>query len=293
MFILASKDCRKGKAVVSLLVPVLFLSLLSYGIYFFVNQKNTNTYPEDTSVSLQADPDDTDGDGLLDWQEELYGTSKKLRDTDGDRVTDAQEIAQGHNPLIYGEGLNDENVIPQNKIFLEPEFAVFPSEGISTQQEFSQNQTTGAEGNSREVLLRAEINTLAVAVRNNYTEASQDTDLFNKLFLRDPDINVDPIKEIIARYRFTSKVIVEDIVYQELSLEARALGLGFLGVAETLEILIDSQGVTDQEYSRALQEYVAASLELQETILSIHNYVKGRSITFSDDEPGSFFLFAL
>jgi len=62
----------------------------------------------DTEPPIEYRELDTDGDGLKDWQEELYQTSKVLRDSDGDGVTDADEVAQGFDPNYYGEGISDE-----------------------------------------------------------------------------------------------------------------------------------------------------------------------------------------
>lgn len=45
---------------------------------------------------------DGDNDGLLDWQEELYGTDPKNPDTDGDGTTDGNEIAAGRDPKVAG-----------------------------------------------------------------------------------------------------------------------------------------------------------------------------------------------
>lgn len=42
---------------------------------------------------------DSDGDGLTDLKEAIYGTDPKNKDSDGDGVSDADEIAKGTNPL--------------------------------------------------------------------------------------------------------------------------------------------------------------------------------------------------
>jgi hypothetical protein len=42
---------------------------------------------------------DSDGDGLPDWKEALYGTDPHKADTDGDGTNDAEEIALGRDPL--------------------------------------------------------------------------------------------------------------------------------------------------------------------------------------------------
>ncbi|MDP1625380.1 MAG: hypothetical protein Q8L64_06510 [bacterium] len=47
---------------------------------------------------------DTDGDGLKDWEEAIYGTDPNNPDTDGDRMNDNDEIKANRNPLVYGPG---------------------------------------------------------------------------------------------------------------------------------------------------------------------------------------------
>lgn len=53
-----------------------------------------------TSASELASDDDVDG--LLNWQETLWGTSTTNADTDGDGVSDGAEVAAGTNPLREG-----------------------------------------------------------------------------------------------------------------------------------------------------------------------------------------------
>jgi hypothetical protein len=50
----------------------------------------------------ELDNTDTDGDGLLDWQEALWGTDPNNPDTDGDGTRDGQEVAEGRDPLKSG-----------------------------------------------------------------------------------------------------------------------------------------------------------------------------------------------
>lgn len=52
---------------------------------------------------------DSDGDGLKDWEEELWKTESLNPDTDGDGTSDAEEIKAGRNPLRPGplDGLDD------------------------------------------------------------------------------------------------------------------------------------------------------------------------------------------
>ena len=48
---------------------------------------------EENTTDIRLDENDTDGDGLLNYQEDYYGTDKTKPDTDGDGLTDLQEIS--------------------------------------------------------------------------------------------------------------------------------------------------------------------------------------------------------
>jgi hypothetical protein len=46
---------------------------------------------------------DTDGDGLSDKLENIYGTDINKKDTDGDGYSDGQEVYSGYNPKGPGK----------------------------------------------------------------------------------------------------------------------------------------------------------------------------------------------
>lgn len=60
---------------------------------------------------------DSDGDGLNDWEEAVFGTDPLNPDTDGDGYSDAVELLAGYNPL--GPGLAGPDILAQarNNIF--------------------------------------------------------------------------------------------------------------------------------------------------------------------------------
>lgn len=55
---------------------------------------------------------DSDGDGLKDWEEGLWGTDPHNKDTDGDGTSDGDEVAQNRNPLVPGP--NDQ-IVPKKE----------------------------------------------------------------------------------------------------------------------------------------------------------------------------------
>jgi len=50
------------------------------------------------SVNSSGIGGDSDGDGLLDWEETLWGTDPNNTDSDGDGTDDGEEVANGRNP---------------------------------------------------------------------------------------------------------------------------------------------------------------------------------------------------
>lgn len=70
-------------------------------------QMDSSVYME----NLQVDCDDTDGDGLFNYLEDVFETDKTEKDTDGDGLTDYEELYLfGYNPLegdTDGDGISD------------------------------------------------------------------------------------------------------------------------------------------------------------------------------------------
>ena len=75
-------------------------------LYIWNNSKNSagkTLVQSDDGTSLETDAQtDTDNDGLLDWEEELWRTNSELMDTDGDGTNDGDEVKVGRNPKIAG-----------------------------------------------------------------------------------------------------------------------------------------------------------------------------------------------
>jgi hypothetical protein len=102
----------KLRIVFSLILSLSFISVSVYIIKFKKpkTESATITTVEQESVTLERNPQilkDSDGDGLMDWEEDLWKTDKNKKDTDGDRVSDFDEIRAGRNPLVAGDGKTD------------------------------------------------------------------------------------------------------------------------------------------------------------------------------------------
>jgi len=94
---------------VNIIVGILLLLIgISIGGYLVLGSKiaslkgNSGQLSEQSSEIAEAGQKDTDGDGLADWQEVLFGTDKDNPDTDGDGYLDGEEVLSYYDPLKPG-----------------------------------------------------------------------------------------------------------------------------------------------------------------------------------------------
>lgn len=95
---------RKARFILALLVIV----LLFMGWIFLPRQTPAGKKQAALSLPLLREEqikelnEDTDGDGLKNWAEGLFGTDKNNPDTDGDGTPDGEEISNNRDPLLPG-----------------------------------------------------------------------------------------------------------------------------------------------------------------------------------------------
>jgi len=107
------------KVTAFLLVPIVTIFLLWAVLEYYktpqvVEQKESELAKAIAAGNLEFQDQDTDGDGLKDWEEFLYQTDEQNKDTDGDGSSDGAEVKKGHDPLVAGTG-SDDTVAPQNE----------------------------------------------------------------------------------------------------------------------------------------------------------------------------------
>lgn len=97
-----------NKVAVLFVLVVLVVTLIIGGDIFFDKIKETfSPKTNNADIYLKRNTTDnssvdTDGDGLIDWQESLYGSNPDLYDTDGDGTSDGDEIKEGRDPSVAG-----------------------------------------------------------------------------------------------------------------------------------------------------------------------------------------------
>lgn len=96
---------KRKKALVFSLLGIFLISTI-FLLVFFVS-KNKNQARESVQFSqIINDNIDTDGDGLLDREENTLGTNIYDKDTDKDGFEDGEEVQKGYNPLRAETDIN-------------------------------------------------------------------------------------------------------------------------------------------------------------------------------------------
>lgn len=94
------------KFVLNFLLPALIIFLIIF--YFFYSDKIFQENKEkkkavfESFSNTQFSSQDSDGDGLYDFEEESYGTDPFDSDTDKDGTQDGEEVHVGADPLVFG-----------------------------------------------------------------------------------------------------------------------------------------------------------------------------------------------
>lgn len=105
---------------------LILLLILGLGLagWFWLPLKTAvpkNAVFNQTREKSSALNNDGDGDGLKDWEEELWRTEPDNPDTDGDGTLDGQEIRERRDPLAAGPDDKYEGLLPQTADILDLE----------------------------------------------------------------------------------------------------------------------------------------------------------------------------
>lgn len=265
-------------------------------------------------------PKDSDGDGLMDWEELLWGTDPHNPDTDGDGISDGDEVSEGKNPL--GEDITlTQDISFENK-------ALGVKEGLKetdklAQSLFTQFIQTDGSPNERTIqslatplLLKANsyptlanINDIAISSQNDTTTTKRYVNSLGAIIATDPGTPTElSVLEKLARrdgdalsafkefgevadfYDESSSLLRAATVPSRLASHHLLLINSFANTSVDLTRLADT-GINDAVvFTLALQNYGKNSSIITETISKISEYTKGQGISFGSEEPGSLIL---
>lgn len=114
-----------NKASLAILAIIILSTLVFISSDYLDRETPNNDFGGGAEIVVDINIDegvmnsDSDGDGLMNWEEILWGTDPNNPDTDGDGTDDLTEIKTGRNPTIAGP--NDEDISPEERILREIE----------------------------------------------------------------------------------------------------------------------------------------------------------------------------
>ncbi len=92
---------KKKKIVFVLAIVFLLFGAFLYFYQIDWQEEYNKTQKANNSLEEYSKKDkDTDGDTLLDWEENVRGTNPQKKDTDGDGTNDDEEVRQKRDPLV-------------------------------------------------------------------------------------------------------------------------------------------------------------------------------------------------
>ena len=136
----------KNKKFVLVAGAIVFLSIVVFSkiqnspLINSVEQQNNKSLVYDGLLVSELVNKDTDGDGILDWEEGLYGTDLNKKDTNGDGVSDNVEV----NKIKETEGKTTEENLTQTDKFSRELFATVTALNQAGQIDQNTIDTLGA-----------------------------------------------------------------------------------------------------------------------------------------------------
>ena len=285
----------------SAFMKIIRISLLAIACYllfvfvyqFILNKEDKPIFDVDSANGgVDQISEDSDGDGLEDWQEDLYGTSKKLADSDGDGMTDGEEVAKGFNPAYYGEGLLGEDVEPQRELFEQYKFEGDPLlEADEIQVNLAVNNNVTLNEIDVNQGYKTSVNKIGKHVLELYESTEVLDEVYVNLFTNNKLVDEDSINKIINGYEKAARLIDAEEVDPQVLIESKILARSCVVVAESLRSILDAPNNTsDEEHANLGKQYIDASASFQKAIIAIHKRTLSKGVTFAPYEPGHYFL---
>lgn len=263
-------------------------------------------------------PKDSDGDGLLDWEEILWGTDPKNKDSDGDGVKDGEEIAESKNPL--GEDKNTaKDLALQNTRGVQADTNETDKLARSLFTQFV--QTNGAPTDSAIQSLAAPLlirsssysNTISrneiiitssgPSTLKNYVNSlgaliTADSNSTNELSViqklaenNNSEENIfEEFKGISETYSESADILQTTPVPKELADQHVTLINAFYNTAEDLEKISEAGADDPLALMLSLQNYSRNSTVIPEVLTAMSNYAKSQNIFMEPSEPGNMLL---
>jgi hypothetical protein len=297
-------------------ISILLLICVIAAVLFILGDKGINALKEKifsfgsenkefsfgVDLPVKTDSKDTDGDGLFDWQENIWGTSINNPDSDGDGTNDGEEVKNDRDPLIKGPDdkyLNNEqkiiaeltqDPIDQNSLTAELSREIFT--------QFNELRSTGSldENAKLEIAnqaiekIEANISIKDVYNENDLVVVPDTAEAFAQYMNKMKDIQdksslyfvagEDP-KKIAAHMYLLAAELVKSPVPLSIKNEALVIVNGFYKMGKATEIIIQKED--DPVFGLgAYKTMLEIQKQTTEAALSINTQAKQSDIIYDE-----------
>lgn len=314
-------------------IALIVLAIALIGGAFFVaeyrnRQAESSVYiaPVVSTSTPQISPElqyqDTDVDGLKDWEEVILGTNPRNSDTDGDGTTDSREAELGRNPLVKGPNDKAESASASKTVkgeelapidlaarnffarYMELRQAGISGDKLSQEELAEQVLRSGIVLQTPKVYGTAEIKikqddtiaaikkygndvgtvftTNAITSRNEVVIAKESLEKEDSEILKE----IDPI---IASY----KNILGGLLKIEAPRSISAMHLNLVNSMSSLLFTAESFRKSGSDPLQGIQgtaQTLAGSQGLFNTFRSIKGHLESLGITYTSEQGGRFFI---
>tara|TARA_B100000686_G_scaffold320640_1_gene372515 strand:- start:285 stop:1154 length:870 start_codon:yes stop_codon:yes gene_type:complete len=283
------------KTVFKISILLLLVAVIAFNIwkiYLYNQQGQAEAEIQKQEALIDRGDDDTDQDGLADWEEYLYGTDPEIADTDGDGVSDGQEVSLGRDPSVPGSGDAEEvRVVSENLVSAEPRY----EGGLSLNETLATLPAIEfpKEDPQKKQVIRAYLNNLGSAVM--ITQSGQDTDAVETIRAFADGRQREEAQELFDKYHALvsqSQVQVEGIsnIPIEFSYVHTNVQQSQQNLVDALDALRQSGGSNNIDQ---LQVYAQAVLDWRNAIALVAGRVDQSGLEFAPTEPGTYFQFSI
>jgi hypothetical protein len=300
------KAPSKKVSMIILVAVLLVTSIIVISVYKNNQHLNSDVDNFEINVSVEeTDEFDLDNDGLLDWEEDLWGTDPNNSDSDGDGTPDGEEVDLGRIPTKPGP--EDTNADISEILFEKYQSEQIDDSTITGQisRSFVQNYFE-LKSSKGELDNQDKINLISETVENSFDSSYLENDYYQINNLRvyyqtDKQTLLDYISEFITINRVFQQLLISS---EESQQSAQIIKLSEKLMSMTVpQELVEDHFIVANGYYRLVKGYElisegdsdpAASLiglqviqnEVQQiatSILNIQTYVFSNGITYDDE----------
>lgn len=256
---------------------------------------------------------DTDKDGLMDWEEVLWGTNPKDSDTDKDGMRDGEEVAKKRNPAVKGAGniaadsASSTNLTQTDKFGRElfAKYLELRQLGLSTDADSKERLIAAMlqSGNLVETpkiykptdliisptntpaAIRNYGNVLSGVIINNSIKSRNENIIMRDYVQQNDDTKLAELTPILNSYRKIAKGLISTSVPSDL----KDLHLNILNSVSELIFIIESYQKIEADPVIALQGvgmYQETADKFRDALSSIRSYFETQNITYNNGEVG-------